>query len=80
MIQTSIFNEDYEQVSFYSDSTVGLKSIIAIHSTILGPSAGGLRIYDYLDDIDSNQNGWNHHQHGGSCSEVSEKYWNWGAK
>jgi len=50
MIQTSIFNEDHEQVSFYSDSTVGLKSIIAIHSTILGPSAGGLRIYDYLDE------------------------------
>jgi len=47
MGESSIFNEDHEQVSFYSDPTVGLKSIIAIHSTILGPSAGGCRIYEY---------------------------------
>jgi len=45
-----IFSEGHELVSFYSDSTVGLKSIIAIHSTMLGPSAGGLRIYDYPDE------------------------------
>jgi len=42
-----IFNAGHELVSFYSDPAVGLKSIIAIHSTVLGPSAGGLRIYDY---------------------------------
>jgi len=53
MIQTSIFAEDHEQVSFYSDPTVGLKSIIAIHSTTLGPSAGGLRIYDYPSEQDA---------------------------
>ena len=45
-----IFSEDHEQVSFYSDPSVGLKSIVAIHSTVLGPSAGGLRIYDYPDE------------------------------
>jgi len=53
MAQPSIFNEDHEQVSFYSDPTVGLKSIIAIHSTTLGPSAGGLRIYDYFSEQDA---------------------------
>jgi len=46
----SIFNEGHEQVSFYSDPDVGLKSIIAIHSTTLGPSAGGLRMYDYPNE------------------------------
>jgi len=47
---SDIFNESHEQVSFYSDHTVGLKSIIAIHSTVLGPSAGGLRIYNYSSE------------------------------
>ena len=47
---SSIFTEEHEQVSFYSDPIVGLKSIIAIHSTTLGPSAGGLRMYDYASE------------------------------
>jgi len=50
MSQPLIFSEDHEQVSFYSDPTVGLKSIVAIHSTALGPSAGGLRMYDYPNE------------------------------
>ena len=49
-MSSNIFNNDHEQVSFYSDPAVGLKSIIAIHSTVLGPSAGGVRMYDYSDE------------------------------
>ena len=49
-MQSDIFHQGHEQVSFYSDPTVGLKSIIAIHSTTLGPSAGGVRMYDYPNE------------------------------
>lgn len=42
----------YERVVFASDDATGLRSIIAIHSTKLGPAAGGCRMYDYasIDD------------------------------
>lgn len=42
----------YERVVFASDDATGLRSIIAIHSTKLGPAAGGCRMYDYasVDD------------------------------
>jgi leucine dehydrogenase len=36
--------DDHEQVIFASDPATGLKAIIAIHSTPLGPAAGGCRI------------------------------------
>lgn len=38
---------DHEQVIFCNDSTTGLKAIIAVHSTALGPAAGGIRFWDY---------------------------------
>jgi len=37
----------YERVVFASDETTGLRSIIAIHSTKLGPAAGGCRMFNY---------------------------------
>jgi len=37
----------YERVVYASDENSGLKSIIAIHSTKLGPAAGGCRMYKY---------------------------------
>jgi len=40
-------NEDHEQVIFCQDATVGLRAIIAIHSTALGPAAGGCRMQPY---------------------------------
>jgi leucine dehydrogenase len=39
--------EDYEQVVFNYDRSSGLRSIIAIHSTALGPGLGGTRFYPY---------------------------------
>jgi leucine dehydrogenase len=42
--------DDHEQVVFASDPATGLKAIIAIHSTKLGPAAGGCRILAYADD------------------------------
>jgi len=44
--------DDHEQVIFVSDSASGLQGIIGIHSTALGPAAGGCRMYPYatIDD------------------------------
>ena len=40
-------NPAHEQVIFCSHSETGLKAIIAIHSTTLGPALGGCRMLDY---------------------------------
>ena len=37
----------YEQVVYCSDDQSGLRAIIAIHSTALGPALGGTRFYPY---------------------------------
>lgn len=38
---------DHEQVVFCNDPLTGLKAIIAIHDTTLGPALGGTRMYPY---------------------------------
>lgn len=38
---------DFEQVIFCNDNASGLKAIIAIHDTTLGPALGGLRMWEY---------------------------------
>jgi leucine dehydrogenase len=45
--------DDHEQLVFFRDADCGLKAIIAIHSTALGPAAGGCRIYPYADEQDA---------------------------
>ncbi len=40
----------HEQVVFCEDDKTGLKAIIAIHSTTLGPALGGTRFYPYADE------------------------------
>lgn len=37
----------HERVVFCSDQQTGLKAIIAIHNTLLGPALGGCRMYPY---------------------------------
>ena len=39
----------HEQVVFCHDEPTGLRAIIAIHSTALGPALGGTRFYPYPD-------------------------------
>ena len=39
--------DGYEQVVFCQDRATGLRAIVAIHSTSLGPSLGGTRFYPY---------------------------------
>lgn len=38
---------EHEEVVFCHDKTVGLKAIIAIHNTALGPALGGTRMWNY---------------------------------
>ena len=40
----------HENVVFCYDEATGLKSIIGIHSTVLGPALGGLRIWNYKNE------------------------------
>jgi valine dehydrogenase (NAD+) len=42
--------DGHEQVVFGSDPATGMRAIIAIHSTALGPSLGGTRFYPYPDE------------------------------
>ena len=42
--------DDHERVNFCRDAKTGLKAIIAIHSTALGPAAGGTRLWAYESD------------------------------
>lgn len=41
---------DHEQVLFCNDPSVGLKAIIAVHNTVLGPSLGGTRMWNYATE------------------------------
>src|SRR5699024_6734743 len=41
---------DYEQVVFCQDKASGLKAIISIHDTTLGPALGGTRIWNYKNE------------------------------
>jgi valine dehydrogenase (NAD+) len=43
----------HEQVVYCHDEATGLKAIIAIHSTALGPSLGGTRFYPYATEQDA---------------------------
>ncbi len=42
--------DDHERVIFCRDARTGLQAIIAIHSTALGPAAGGTRLWAYQSD------------------------------
>lgn len=39
--------DDHEQVVFCNDKETGLKAIIGIHNTVLGPALGGTRMWNY---------------------------------
>ena len=43
----------HEQVSFCHDQKSGLKAIIAIHNTNLGPAMGGTRLFPYSSEKDA---------------------------
>ncbi len=53
MIFETIANTGHEEVVFCHNKDAGLKAIIAIHNTVLGPSLGGLRMWPYKTEQDA---------------------------
>ncbi|MES2443454.1 MAG: Glu/Leu/Phe/Val dehydrogenase dimerization domain-containing protein [Pseudomonadota bacterium] len=41
--------DDHEGVHLFTDRATGLSAVIAVHSTALGPAAGGVRFWHYAD-------------------------------
>src|SRR5215469_1194531 len=50
MSKETLGQSSHEQVVFCHDAPTGLRAIIAIYSTALGPSLGGTRFYPYASD------------------------------
>jgi leucine dehydrogenase len=46
-------SKGHEQVAFVTDPPSGLRAIIAVHSTALGPSLGGIRFWRYPSEHDA---------------------------
>jgi len=44
---------DHDQILFCSDNQTGLKAIIAIHDTTLGPALGGTRMWSYNNELEA---------------------------
>jgi leucine dehydrogenase len=45
--------DGFEQVTYCHDPATGLKAIVAIHSTVLGPGLGGTRFFPYATEQDA---------------------------
>ena len=43
----------HDQILFCSDNETGLKAIIAIHDTTLGPALGGTRMWVYNNELEA---------------------------
>ncbi|MAJ51075.1 MAG: leucine dehydrogenase [Flammeovirgaceae bacterium] len=50
-ILDKMWDMSHEQLVFCSDHVLGLKAIISIHNTVLGPAMGGTRMWDYTSEI-----------------------------
>jgi leucine dehydrogenase len=53
MVFADIGDAGHEQVSYFSDPETGLRAIVAVHDTTLGPGLGGTRILDYDTEDDA---------------------------
>ncbi|MEL6810800.1 MAG: Glu/Leu/Phe/Val dehydrogenase dimerization domain-containing protein, partial [Bacteroidota bacterium] len=45
--------DNHEQIVFCNDKDTGLKAIIGIHNTVLGPALGGTRMWNYNTEWDA---------------------------
>ncbi|MFT4969312.1 MAG: leucine dehydrogenase [Chitinophagales bacterium] len=43
-------NMEHEQLMFFNDNKTGLKGIIGIHNSLLGPALGGTRLWHYANE------------------------------
>jgi leucine dehydrogenase len=44
---------DHEQIVFCNDKDTGLKAIIGIHNSVMGPALGGTRMFNYASEWDA---------------------------
>src|SRR6056300_205592 len=44
---------NHEQLLFCNDNATGLKAIIAVHNTTLGPALGGTRMWQYNNELEA---------------------------
>ena len=44
---------NHEQLLFCNDNETGLKAIIAVHNTVLGPALGGTRMWKYKNELEA---------------------------
>ncbi|RNI26854.1 Glu/Leu/Phe/Val dehydrogenase dimerization domain-containing protein [Rufibacter latericius] len=55
--ETSVFSQiseyNHEQVVFCHDHDTGLKAIIGVHNTVLGPALGGTRMWTYATEAEA---------------------------
>jgi leucine dehydrogenase len=42
--------DDHEQIVFCNDKDTGLKAIIGVHNTVMGPALGGTRMWQYANE------------------------------
>ena len=45
--------DNHESLHYFNDDKTGLRAIVAVHSTALGPAAGGTRRWVYKNDADA---------------------------
>lgn len=53
MIFDEMQSKDHEQIVYCMDRASGLKAIIAIHNTVLGPALGGCRMWSYDNEVEA---------------------------
>ena len=53
MIFETLDTYGHEQVVFCHNKDAGLKAIIAIHNTVLGPALGGTRMWPYKSEAEA---------------------------
>ena len=52
-LMSTMLEMNHEQLVFCTDKESGLKAIIAVHNTVLGPSLGGTRFWNYTNETDA---------------------------
>jgi leucine dehydrogenase len=48
-----LIGDEHEQVDYFRDAEVGLRAIVAVHSTVLGPAMGGTRFLAYRSETEA---------------------------
>lgn len=54
-LMNQMSTHDHEQILFCQDKQTGLKALIAVHSSVLGPGLGGTRMWVYRQEQDAIQ-------------------------